>query len=97
MHLINVRPEALDELKRAWGWHEDQRPGLEDEFRACVDAAMAAAARNPLAWPRVGREVRRVLVRRFPYSVLYVAQLDRIDVLAVFHGARAPREWKRRL
>lgn len=94
---INVRPAALDELERAWIWYEEQRLGLGDEFRACVDAALAAAARDPLAYPRVEGELRRVLVRRFPYAVLYLVEPDRIEVIAVFHGARDPREWRRRV
>ena len=46
---VNVRPIALDELERAWIWYEEQRPGLGDEFQSCVDAALMAAARDPLA------------------------------------------------
>lgn len=54
---VNARPAALDELERAWIWYEEQRLGLGDEFRACVDAALAAVARDPLAWPRVEGEL----------------------------------------
>ena len=93
---INVRPAALDEMERAWSWYEEQRPGLGDEFRACVDAALAAVARDPRAYPRVEGELRRALVRRFPYVVMYLEEPDRVEVIAVFHGARDPREWRRR-
>ena len=94
---INVRPAALDELERAWIWYEEQRLGLGDEFRACVDATLAAATRNPLAYPRVEGELHRALVRRFPYAVLFLVEPDRIEVIAVFHGARDPRERRRRM
>ena len=94
---VNVRPIALDELERAWIWYEEQRPGLGDEFQSCVDAALMAAARDPLAYPQVEGDLRRVLVRRFPYAMLYLVEPDRIEVLAVFHGARDPREWRRRV
>jgi plasmid stabilization system protein ParE len=93
---INVRPAALDELERAWSWYEEQRLRLGDEFRACVDAALAAAARDPRAYPRVDGELRRVLIRRYPYAVMYPVEADRVEVVAVFHGARDPREWRRR-
>ena len=93
---IYVRPAALDELDRAWSWYEEQRLGLGDEFRACVDAALEAAARDPRAYPRVEGELRRVLVRRYPYAVMYLVEADRVEVIAVFHGARDPREWRRR-
>ena len=38
---VRLRPVALGELTDAWRWYEEQREGLGDEFRACVDAAMA--------------------------------------------------------
>ena len=38
-------------------------------------------------------DVRRALVRRFPYSILYVADPKATVVLACFHGRRDPRRW----
>lgn len=94
---VRIRPEALDELAEAWLWYEGQREGLGDEFRSCVDVAMAEIAREPLMWPRVRGDVRRRMTRRFPYAVLYLAEDDHIEVLAVFHSSRSPREWKLRV
>ena len=93
---INLRPAAMDEVEEAWLWYEQQRPGLGDEFRACVEVAMTAAARRPLSYPKVEGRVRRVLVRRFPYSILYITETDRIEILAVFHGSREPGAWRGR-
>ena len=93
---VRIRPEALDELAEGWLWYEGQREGLGDEFRSCVDVAMAEIAREPLMWPRVRGDVRRRMTRRFPYAVLYLAEEDRVEVLAVFHSSRNPREWKSR-
>lgn len=94
---VRIRPEALVELAAAWSWYEAQRDGLGDEFRACVDVAMAEVARDPLMWPKVRGDVRRRMTRRFPYAVLYLAEDDHIEVLAVFHSSRDPREWKSRV
>lgn len=94
---IRLRPEALDELSDAWWWYETRREGLGDEFRACVDAAMAEIERSPLACEKVRGEVRRKVVRRFPYLVLYLVEEDHIEVLAVFHGSRDPRRWRGRV
>ena len=93
---IRLRPEALDELAEAWRWYEGQRQGLGDEFRACVDAVMAEIARAPLLSAKVQGEVRRRIVRRFPFSVIYLSEPDHAEVLAVFHSARDPRRWHER-
>ena len=93
---VRLRPEALEELAEAWRWHEAQRDGLGDEFRSCIDVAIAEVSRDPLMWPKVRGEVRRRMVRRFPYAVLYLADIDHIEVLGVFHSSRDPRHWKSR-
>ncbi len=45
---------------------------------------------------KVYREVRRALVRRFPYGIFFVFQDSRVTVIAVFHAKREPRVWQGR-
>lgn len=92
-----VRPEAEAELADAFGWYEEQVPGLGSEFLLCVDAVMQAALRNPRQWPCVHGPVRRALTRRFPYQILFVEDDELVVVLAVFHGSRNPRRWQDRM
>lgn len=74
-------------------WYDAQRPGLGDEFIACVEAAMARAARDPEAHERVHADVRRVLVRRFPFGVFYQVEDELLVVLAIAHVRRNPGYW----
>jgi plasmid stabilization system protein ParE len=90
-----VTPEAAADIQAAFAWYEEQRLGLGFEFNACVDAAMNAALRHPEAHLCVEDEVRRVLVRRFPYGVFYIIDDQAITVLAVMHSRRKPTAWKR--
>jgi plasmid stabilization system protein ParE len=66
-----LRPQAEAELLDARDWYEDQRPGLGGAFAAEVDRALAGILQAPLAGPRVQGEIRRVLVRRFPYAIYF--------------------------
>jgi plasmid stabilization system protein ParE len=45
----------------------------------------------------VHKQVRMALVRRFPYLVFYTPEANQITVFFVFHAARDPRMWKRRV
>ena len=94
---IRLRPEALEELSEAWQWYETKREGLGDEFRACIDAAMAEIARSPLTCGRVRGEVKQKIARRFPYAVIFLVEADHVEVLAVFHSSRNPRRWQERV
>lgn len=51
----------------------------------------------PLAWPRVRGEARRRVIRRFLYAVIYLDEPQHIEVLAVFHTSRDPKQWHGRL
>ena len=88
---------ARAELLAAQDWYEAEREGLGTRFRASVDATVQRIAENPLQFPAVYREVRRALIRRFPYSVLYVVETNGVTVIACFHASRDPRQWQRRV
>lgn len=89
---LRIRSEANAELNAAWNWYESRREGLGDDLLGCVDAAFAAVARAPNAYPRVDGAIRRALVRRFPYVILFREYPDYVAILAVFHTGRNPDE-----
>ena len=65
---ILFRPEAGTEALEAKAWYEARSAGLGLEFARALDAAVAAAFRNPAAYSLVEGEWRRILLRRFPFS-----------------------------
>jgi plasmid stabilization system protein ParE len=81
------------EMLDTWAWYEGQRAGLGHELVGCVDAAIARAARSPDLDAPVHGDVRRILVRRFPYAVFYFVEGETIVVLAVAHASREPGFW----
>jgi len=92
--LLTLRPRAEADLAEAFRWYEARLPGLGDAFVQSVDACFARIQRHPEAHPEVHPRVRRAPLRRFPYGVFYVVRDDRIDVLAVYHARRRPREFR---
>lgn len=96
-HELRFRPEALEDLRSAYLWYESQRPGLGEDFGLCVEAALAVVRDSPFLGRQLRENARRVLVRRFPYAILYEIEDRRIVVFAVFHGHRDPEDWIRRL
>ncbi len=90
------RPEAEAELLDARAWYEGERVGLGAIFAAAVETTVTAILQDPLAYPRVKGDIRRAVVRRFPYAVYFRPIDDEIIVLAVMHGRRNPRHWRSR-
>jgi plasmid stabilization system protein ParE len=90
------REEAYAEVVDAKEWYAAQAPGLDLEFARAVDAALATVARFPEGFPLIDRDIRRVLLRRFPYQLLYYHEGDDLVVLACFHHRRDPQSWRSR-
>lgn len=67
--------------------------GLGFEFARAVDAAASSAMRMPLAYPRIGGEFRHVLLRKFPYSLIYRVSSEELVVVSCFHHRRRPGSW----
>lgn len=64
-----IRPEAEVDMAAGFDWYEDRRDGLGHEFLKEVKAVFKKIEDNPLRHPVMYRDVRRALVRRFPYKV----------------------------
>ena len=87
--LVLLREAALSEISATSVWYGRQRSELGSEFIAQVEAAIALLADYPEAFPTIGSDVRRALLRRFPFA-LYYRPIDQetIEILAVLHQRR---------
>ena len=89
--------EAREEFLAAIAWYEDARPGLGAEFEAEVEDAISTVEENPCFYGELASGVRRCLVSRFPYALLYCVESERVIILAVMHTSRRPGYWRSRL
>lgn len=87
---------AIEDLRRARDWYEEQRAGLSFEFERAVDEGLAHIAAAPVAYAEVEAGIRRHVLSRFPYAVFYRVHSEVIEILAVFHHRRDPIVWHRR-
>lgn len=94
---VSFHRAASKELVEASVWYESKRLGLAIDFLAEIDRCLLLAAKNPHQFVSVYEDVRRIVVKRFPYSVYFRAERHRIVVLAVFHSNRNPTAWLSRV
>lgn len=92
-----VAPEAELDIAEAYGWYENRRIGLGEEFLSSVDACLEGIRRQPELYAAVYQTYRRVLIRRFPYAVFYEYAKGTVTVYSVFHTSRNPEKWRQRL
>ena len=80
---ISFHPLAEQELNEAASYYNAASPGLGTAFLDEIEHAVKQILEYPEASPLVNRVVRRKLVRRFPYSVLYSVQTDMIRIMTI--------------
>lgn len=94
--VVVLRHAARREFDDAALWYEERHPKLGGEFVSEIDHAISMAAEDPKRFPIMHRDVRCVRARRFPYSVFFRVETERLVVLAVFHARRHPSVWQQR-
>jgi toxin ParE1/3/4 len=87
---------AREELIDAQDWYEGEAAGLGRRFRQAIGGLIERMIDNPRQFPIVLKNVRRALLRRFPYSLFFVAEDEVLIVIACFHASRDPSHWQRR-
>ncbi len=83
-YALVFRPEVREEVDEAYTWYESQQLGLGDEFLDCIEEMLDRICQMPESYPVVYRDVRRSVVRRFPYAVYYRIVSSRVIVTAIF-------------
>ncbi|OGW14813.1 MAG: plasmid stabilization protein [Nitrospirae bacterium GWA2_42_11] len=94
---INFLKPAQSEIDDAFAWYEAQSHGLGTKFLDDFDRAVRRIVAFPFASAEIEDGLRRCLLSRFPYGIIYGIDSETIIVVAVAHLHREPRYWVDRL
>ena len=78
-------------------FYESESAGLGFEFLDDVQRVVNALREYPKLGQTIGRGIRRALLRRFPFSLIYSEESDGILIVAVAHQKRRPGYWDKRI
>lgn len=92
MH-VDITELAEAELESAVTWYKAQTPGMEQAFLNEFRAAVGRICSQPLLYQEIETGIRRGLMNRFPYSVVYEYDTYTLRILAVAHQHRYPQYW----
>ncbi len=93
----DFHPTASEEIVETTAYYEGEVPGLGAGFIAEVERIVEVLCDQPNIGQRVGEELRRILLARFPYSLIYSIESERIWIIAVAHHRRRPGYWQERI
>ena len=93
---VEFHPLAADEAQAAERWYRERNETASGRFQRELDRAIERISQ----WPETGSpylsNTRRVLLRRFPFFVVYRVRGDDLEIVAVAHARRRPGYWRAR-
>jgi hypothetical protein len=100
--MLRILAEARAEAVEAAAWYDSQRFGLGDRLLNEIEKALNridGAPRSFARWePYDGvDEIRRCVIKRFPYVVIFLCRTEETVVVAIAHARRRPDYWVHRL
>lgn len=93
---VVFHPGASEDYAAAFAWYHARGTALASDFEREIDRAIRLVSRNPLRWPKFDDQRRRLVVRKYPYSIIYELHGSDVVILAVAHGKRRPNYWRER-
>lgn len=94
---VLFHPQAETELVAAATWYEGEQTDLGKRFLSSLEDGISRIRINPNLFPLVNGDIRRCLLRTFPFGVLFRLRNQRIEIIAVMHLKRHPGYWQERL
>jgi len=97
--VIKVRflPAAEIELLKEVTYYSKARTGTGIRFQAAIEAAVSRAATHPLGGAPSFKETRSVLVKGFPFSVVYRPSEQELLIVAIAPHRKRPQYWASRI
>ena len=93
--IVSFHRAAIVELNEAMSFYNLESPGLGDIFLDNIEKAIDDIYKYPEAAPLIQGKVRRKIILKFPYSIIYSQRENEIRILAIAHQKRRPFFWRR--
>lgn len=94
---LELHPDALDDALAGYGWYLQHSARAADGFFAELERAVQLILEGPLRWALHVHGTRRLVLTKYPYSVVYKTTAGVVVVYAFAHAKRRPGYWKGRL
>jgi hypothetical protein len=91
-----VSEEAVLDIDETRHRYRSIGPELEKSFRTALDDAVMAIRSRPYAYQVVHGSLRRILLRKFPYFLLFAVFDETVILFGCFHTRRDPKDWRLR-
>ena len=90
---FKILEQAELELDDAYDYYEYELEGLGRKFLEEFKGGIKRILNHPRAWSPIRKDIRKCILKKFPYNIIYAIEEDLIIILAVAHQHRRPDYW----
>lgn len=94
---IIITIDAQKDIQSIVEWYDEKRAGLGAVFYEKLLYLFNKISSNPEMYGFVTKKYRVATTRKFPHACYFISTPELITVIAVQHGRRSERHWRRRL
>lgn len=92
MYQLIIKPRAVLMQQEAYIWYEQQQPGLGEKFLGELEDKYQKISNNPRAYGKRNESYRHIVLRKFPYVIVFRIIKKTVVIYAVFHTSRNPQD-----
>jgi addiction module RelE/StbE family toxin len=94
---IELSDDAEKDFDKSYEYYTSESEHIAEAFYNIVNKGFEKIGQNPMANPKVYKDIRKYLVKKFPFIIYYQVKELIIMVVAIFHTSRNPEIWQKRL
>jgi len=93
---IELSEEAIEDFDNSYNFYYEDSFKVAETFFKQIDICFDAIKQNPTSFPIVHKDVRKYVVKKFPFLIYYRIANSVVQVIAIFHSSRNPEIWNER-
>ncbi|MDP2114910.1 MAG: type II toxin-antitoxin system RelE/ParE family toxin [Bacteroidota bacterium] len=94
---IEISDEAEIDFDKSYEYYFEDSPKVADAFFRRINVSFENIKQNPFTFPVAYKNIRKYVMKKFPFVIYYQIVNSIIKVIAIFHTSRNPEIWNERI
>jgi len=93
---IEISDNAEIDFNKSYQYYFEDSLKVADAFFRRIDSSLGRIKHNPFSFPTAHKNIRKYVIKKFPFVIYYQVEDSIIKVIAIFHTSRNPEIWNER-
>lgn len=93
---LQISDDAEVDLDKSYEYYKEENQKLADIFFNQIKLSLEKIKQNPHSFPIEYKDVRKFVVKKFPFVIYFQSHESIVKIIAIFHTSRNPEIWNER-